>query len=172
MGMSRSAWLACPVIILVLFLMTQDVPPPTLSVEVAPAHGTDAQHLAHGTSLSVLRKAAASYFPDMFNDPKSALPDQFEQTWANPCWTWDSGAGQGGKQGVHCLPSFLILGVYQSGVRDLYSRLARHPGIAPRPATSPSFYSQVVTGLATNPIDPDTDTDTDTDTGPDPSPDY
>ena len=139
--MGRSAWLAGPATILVLFLMTRDVPPPTLSVEVAPAHGTD----THGTAtgLSVLRKAAASYFPDMFTDPKYALPAQFEQTWANPCWTWESSSGQGGKQGVHCLPSFLILGVYQSGVRDLYSRLARHPGVAPRPASSPSFYSQV-----------------------------
>ena len=179
MAMSRSVLLAGPAILLMLYLVTRDVPPPTLSVEVAPAHGTEA--VAHGTStaLSVLRKAAATYFPDMFTDAKYALPSQFEQTWANPCWTWEVGAGQGGtkgagKQGVHCLPSFLILGVYQSGVRDLYSRLARHPGIAPRPATSPSFYSQVVTGLATNPIDPDTDTDTDTDpdTGPDPSPDY
>ena len=148
MAMSRSVLLAGPAILLMLYLMTRDVPPPTLSVEVAPAHGTEAA--ARGTSLSVLRKAAATYFPDMFTDAKYALPSQFEQTWANPCWTWEVDAGQGGtkgagKQGVHCLPSFLILGVYQSGVRDLYSRLARHPGIAPRPATSPSFYSQVVT---------------------------
>ena len=151
MAMSRSVLLAGPSILLMLYLMTRDVRPPTLSVEVAPAHGT-----AHGTAqkrapLSVLRKAAATYFPDMFAEAKYALPDQFEQTWANPCWAWEAGAGgtQGGTQGagqegVHCLPSFLILGVYQSGVRDLYSRLARHPGIAPRPATSPSFYSQVM----------------------------
>ena len=33
--------------------------------------------------------------------------------------------------------------MYQSGVRDLYTRLARHPGVAHRPATSPSYYSQV-----------------------------
>ena len=44
---------------------------------------------------------------------------------------------------MHCIPSFLILGVYQSGVRDLYSRLTHHPGVAQRPATSPSYYSQV-----------------------------
>ena len=146
MAMSRSVLLAGPAILLMLYLMTRDVPPPTLSVEVAPAHGTETHGTA--TSLSVLRKAAEAYFPDMFTDAKYALPNQFEQTWANPCWTWEAGAGQGGtkgagKQGVHCLPSFLILGVYQSGVRDLYSRLARHPGVAPRPATSPSFYSQV-----------------------------
>ena len=151
--MSRSVLLAGPSILLMLYLMTRDVRPPTLSVEVAPAHGTVAQH---GTAqkrapLSVLRKAAATYFPDMFAEAKYALPDQFEQTWANPCWVWEAGGGgtQGGTQGagqegVHCLPSFLILGVYQSGVRDLYSRLARHPGVAPRPATSPSFYSQVM----------------------------
>ena len=149
MAMSRSVLLAGPVILLMLYLMTRDVRPPTLSVEVAPAHGTQASGTAQKRApLSVLRKAAATYFPDMFAEAKYALPDQFEQTWANPCWAWDAGGTQGGTQGagqegVHCLPSFLILGVYQSGVRDLYSRLARHPGIAPRPATSPSFYSQV-----------------------------
>ena len=149
MAMSRSVLLAGPAILLMLYLMTRDVRPPTLSVEVAPAHGTQARGTAQKRApLSVLRKAAATYFPDMFAEAKYALPDQFEQTWANPCWAWDAGGTQGGTQGagqegVHCLPSFLILGVYQSGVRDLYSRLARHPGIAPRPATSPSFYSQV-----------------------------
>ena len=63
-----------------------------------------------------------------------ALPARFEerQSNPNPCW--------GGK---YCLPAFLILGVYQSGVRDLYSRLLKHPGVAQRPANSPSFYSQV-----------------------------
>ena len=129
MAMSRSVLLAGPSILLMLYLMTRDVRPPTLSVEVAPAHGT-----AHGTAqkrapLSVLRKAAATYFPDMFAEAKYALPDQFEQTWANPCWTWESDVGQGG---AHGLPAFLILGVHQSGVRDLYNRLARRPGVAHR----------------------------------------
>ena len=123
----------------------QDSPQPTLSVQVAPPHGsTDESGSTAGvyqpTPLGKLRAAAKSYFPDMFNDPKFALPDQFEQTWANPCWTWESDVGKGG---AHCLPAFLILGVYQSGVRDLYNRLARHPGVAHRPATSPSYYSQV-----------------------------
>ena len=141
MAMSRSVLLAGPSILLMLYLMTRDVRPPTLSVEVAPAHGTQARGTAQKRApLSVLRKAAATYFPDMFAEAKYALPDQFEQTWANPCWTWESDGGQGG---AHGLPAFLILGVYQSGVRDLYSRLAHHPGVAPRPATSPSFYSQV-----------------------------
>ena len=62
-----------------------------------------------------------------------ALPEHFESGSRNPCW-----AGR-----KHCLPAFLILGVYQSGVRDLYGRLSNHAGIARRPATSPSFYSQV-----------------------------
>ena len=38
--------------------------------------------------------------------------------------------------------------MYQSGVRDLYTRLARPPGVAHRPATSPSYYSQGQARLA------------------------
>ena len=134
-----------------MLLVTQDSPPQTLSVQVAPPHGSTDESgstagVYHPTLLEKLRAAARSSFPDMFNDPRDAPPDQFEQTWANPCWTWESDVGQGG---AHCLPAFLILGVrYQSGVRDLYTRLARHPGVAHRPATSPSYYSQGQARLA------------------------
>ena len=50
----------------------------------------------------------------MFADGISfSLPPHFEPGNANPCWA----------DAKHCIPSFLILGVYQSGVRDLYKRI-------------------------------------------------
>ena len=117
MSAPRSAWLAGAALILLVLLVTQDSPPQTLSVQVAPPHGsTDESGSTAGvyqpTPLGKLRAAAKSYFPDMFNDPKFALPDQFEQTWANPCWTWESDVGQGG---AHGLPAFLILCPTYSG---------------------------------------------------------
>lgn len=101
------------------------VEPPVEAPDIAWLHGPP-------TPLADLRKAAAHYFPDMIDSSERALPQVFDETAVNPCW----GAS-------YCLPSFLILGVYQSGVRDLYMRLTMHSKIAPRPATSPSFYSQV-----------------------------
>ena len=98
MSPSRSAWLAGAALTLLVLLVTQDSPPQTLSVQVAPPHGsTESGSTASAyqpTPLEKLRAAAKSYFPDMFNDPKFALPDQFEQTWANPCWiVLDPGRG-------------------------------------------------------------------------------
>ena len=80
--------------------------------------------------LATVRRAAASYFPTMFGNTSIALPAAFEPG-RNPCWA------------QHCLPAFLIIGVYQSGVRDLYSRLLRHPDIVQRSVTAASYYSQV-----------------------------
>lgn len=84
------------------------------------------------TPLQVLRHAASVYFPDMFDGSSTSLPPRFVSDSRNPCWS------------THCLPSFLVLGVYQAGVRDLYQRLTHHPGVASRPANSPSYYSQVL----------------------------
>ena len=75
MSPSRSAWLAGAALILLVLLVTQDSPPQTLSVQVAPPHGsTDESGSTAGihqpTPLGKLRTAARSYFPDMFNDPK------------------------------------------------------------------------------------------------------
>ncbi len=83
------------------------------------------------TPVADARFAAKTYFKDMLDGSATALPDRFDAG-VNPCWG-----------GSYCLPAFLILGVYQSGVRDLYSRLSKHSAIAQRPANSPSFYSQV-----------------------------
>lgn len=83
------------------------------------------------TAIAAARQAAKTYFPNMFDGSAMALPERFDAG-ANPCWG-----------GAHCVPAFLLLGVYQSGVRDFYSRLQKHPGVAQRPANSPSFYSQV-----------------------------
>ena len=70
-----SAWLAGAALILLVLLVTQDSPPQTLSVQVAPPHGsTDESGSTAGghqpTPLGKLRAAATSYFPDMFNGPK------------------------------------------------------------------------------------------------------
>ena len=75
MSPPRSAWLAGAALILLVLLVTQDSPPQTLSVQVAPPHGsTDESGSTAGihqpTPLGKLRAAARSYFPDMFNDPK------------------------------------------------------------------------------------------------------
>ena len=83
------------------------------------------------TPIADARFAAKTYFKDILDGSAIALPEHFDPG-VNPCWG-----------GAYCLPAFLILGVYQSGVRDLYSRLSKHSGIAQRPANSPSFYSQV-----------------------------
>ena len=98
--------------------------PPAISAEKAWLHGPP-------TPVAKLRGAAKVYFPAMFDGSHSSLPETFEAG-QNPCWS-----------GKHCLPAFLLLGVYQSGVRDFYSRLSKHPGVAQRPANSPSYYSQV-----------------------------
>lgn len=67
------------------------------------------------TPLGALRHAATEYFPDMFDGSETALPAKFDCRAAsasappracNPCWG-----------GAHCLPSFLILGVYQASLR-------------------------------------------------------
>ena len=94
-----------------------------------------AQPAHQQTPVVVLRRAAATYFDGMIGAGSTSVPPSFEPG-HNPCWAGDAG-------GWHCLPGFLILGVYQSGVRDLYVRMARHPGVVQRPATAPSFYSQV-----------------------------
>ena len=49
--------------------------------------------------------------------------------------------------GAHGLPAFLILGVYQSGMRGLYTRIQRHPDVVQRPANSALLLWQVRAGL-------------------------
>lgn len=159
MNVPRGLWICiAPAAVLILVLATHDPNPSVVRVDVAPAHAVvppPAGALGSGpgaaasapasaastapTPLSVIQRAAKSYFPDMYNDAKYGLPDRFLPG-TNPCWDWE---WPGSGKGSHCLPSFLILGVYQSGVRDLYTRLSRHPGVAHRPANSPSYYSQV-----------------------------
>ena len=73
----------------------------------------------------------------MFESEAEAPPAAFRNVAGNPCW------GGGASTPAHCLPAFHILGVYQSGVRDLITRLMAHPAIADHPAVSPSFYSEV-----------------------------
>ena len=102
------------------------------AVRVAVPERPEIVWLHNGPTTTVeARRAAKVYFPDMFAGAESSLPDRFD-VGSNPCW---------GR--THCLPSFLILGVYQAGVRDLYTRLSKHAGVAQRSANSPSFYSQV-----------------------------
>ena len=135
--------------LVLLLLLAQSAPPAPVPVRIAsatsPVGGRAAPAAAPRavltaeeawlrqppTPLDALRRAAGVYFPEMFDGSPTALPARFDAG-ANPCW--------GGK---HCLPAFLILGVYQSGVRDFYTRLALHPGVARRAANSPSYYSQV-----------------------------
>ena len=75
MSPSCSAWLAGAALTLLVLLVTQDSPPQTLSVQVAPPHGsTDESGSTAGvhqpTPLEKFRAAAKSSFPDMFNGPK------------------------------------------------------------------------------------------------------
>ena len=100
----------------------------------APAEGalrTQTTHAPTRLPTSTLRRAAKVYVPDIL------VPDAFEK--GAPCWKEASTSTR------RCLPSFMLLGVYQSGSHDLYARLARHPAVAHNPAVSPSFYSEVHT---------------------------
>lgn len=102
--------------------LVRDTPPPAPSAAAAER-------------LRVLRGAARVY-TDVFRSPDSSPPEHFEGR--NPCW------GDGKAQ--HCLPAFYLLGVYQAGVLDLYSRLEAHPSVAKLARSSRvahSFYSQV-----------------------------
>ena len=85
--------------------------------------------------IGVLRRAAAAYVPDLISNRSLDPPMAFAPNLANPCW----GGGSGSS---HCLPAFLLLGVYQSGSHDLYARLAKHSRVVRHPATSPSFYGE------------------------------
>ncbi|KAL1524901.1 hypothetical protein AB1Y20_019779 [Prymnesium parvum] len=129
---------AAPALLLAAYLLLRGAPPPpprriTLSSAATPP--SPASAFRRPTPLPAVRAAAAAYFPAMFDGTPTALPNAFLEGDANPCW-------RVGAQ-KHCLPAFLLLGVYQAGVRDLYCRLLRHPGVARRPASSPSYYSQV-----------------------------
>ncbi|KAL3925900.1 MAG: hypothetical protein SGPRY_003544 [Prymnesium sp.] len=70
----------------------------------------------------------------MFDGQQALPPGEFKKIARNPCWY---------SQATYCLPAFLLIGVYQSGIQDLYRRLVQHEDIARRPARSPSYYSQV-----------------------------
>ena len=82
------------------------------------------------TPMATLRTAAKVYVPDI------ALPEAFDES-KQPCWLDKASATH------RCLPSFMLLGVYQSGAHDLYQRIAKHEAVARNPGLSPSFYSEV-----------------------------
>ncbi|KNC46188.1 uncharacterized protein AMSG_00307 [Thecamonas trahens ATCC 50062] len=77
-----------------------------------------------------IRAAAEAYMdvvrPEMFNSSgRAGIPDD-DDDWldgyASPCWLDDGG-------GLRCMPAFMILGVFQAGVKDVYLRMGRHPAI-------------------------------------------
>jgi len=111
------------------------------SVTAVPRKASTAVSYSPGprTPIGTLRAAARIYTPDVFRDERLAPPERFNED-VNPCW------GSSGGGAAHCLPAFHILGVYQAGCLDLYSRLEAHDGVAKLSRSSHishSFYSQV-----------------------------
>ena len=68
--------------------------------------------------LAAQLEAARRISPDLF----SQVPATFDPAFKSPCWRSDDG--------LRCLPAFMLLGVFQCGVKDLFERLARHPDVA------------------------------------------
>lgn len=60
------------------------------------------------------------YLTDM---SRTALPQEFDKSYRNPCWTDANGR-------FRCGPYFQIIGVSKCGTTDLYGRLNRHPDMA------------------------------------------
>lgn len=135
----KGAWLlsVAPALLLALWLL---VCAPSLSsrrdhpASLAPPEPRTSSYPYHPTPLHLVRHAASSYFPQMFDGQQALPPGEFKKIARNPCWY---------SQATYCLPAFLLIGVYQSGIQDLYRRLVQHEDIARRPARSPSYYSQV-----------------------------
>ena len=85
-----------------------------------------------GFTVQDAEAAAARVSPDVF----VALPSSFLSEYKAPCWRTDS-------QQLRCLPYFFILGVFQCGVRDLYSRLLFHKDVAATANSAPHFWDEV-----------------------------
>lgn len=66
-----------------------------------------------------LRHIAEALDPDL----AKAVPMIFEPAFKNPCWKDADGE-------ITCLPYFYVLGGFQSGAYNLYSRLSQHPDVA------------------------------------------
>ena len=85
-----------------------------------------------GFSVQEAEAAAARVSPDVF----AALPSSFLSGYKAPCWHTEA------KQ-LRCLPYFFILGVFQCGVRDLYSRLLLHKDVAATANPAPHFWDEI-----------------------------
>ena len=85
-------------------------------------------------ALAVYRKAAKAYVPGMFAMREPIAPPATIRPGKNPCWAK-------GKN-TRCLPAFLLLGVAQTGVRDLYARISASADIAAIPFGTGWFFTQ------------------------------
>ena len=105
--------------------------------DVAPAPASDRAHervaaAPPGVTVQEAEAAAARVSPDVF----AALPSSFLSEYKAPCWHTEA------KQ-LRCLPYFFILGVFQCGVRDLYSRLVLHKDVATTANAAPHFWDEI-----------------------------
>jgi len=101
---------------------------------VAPTQAPERDRVAAappGVTVQEAVAAAARVSPDVF----AALPPRFLSEYKTPCWRNDS-------EQLRCLPFFYILGVFQCGVRDLYSRLVLHKDVAATANPAPHFWDE------------------------------
>ncbi|KAK3268393.1 hypothetical protein CYMTET_23104 [Cymbomonas tetramitiformis] len=76
----------------------------------------------------MLRTQFEAILPEAARD----IPEEFTSEFKNPCWKADTR--------THCLPYFFILGVFQCGVKDLYSRIAQHPAVVTGNTITSNFF--------------------------------
>lgn len=95
------------------------------------------------TDAASLRRIAAWYMtvsqrPNTFNVSAGGAPphDAFLPGYRNPCWVAPNpaadalAAAPAAGRMLRCMPSFFLLGAFQSGVHDLWQRYSLHPGVA------------------------------------------
>jgi len=79
-------------------------------------------------------------------DAVGLVPDQLRSDIRNPCWTPNvttATVAARGEDWLACLPFFYVLGSFQCGWADLYSKILQHPHVVsskPRGNTGTNFY--------------------------------
>ena len=94
-----------------------------------------------GVTAEEVERSAARVSPDLF----AALPDAYLPGYKAPCWrVTPEGAPTTGEDGaLRCMPYVFILGVFQCGVRDIYSRLLMHPDVAATANAAPHWWDEI-----------------------------
>lgn len=90
-----------------------------------------------GISEALAEQGLRSLTPDV----SDALPASFDPSFKSPCWLGNA-SEPGGPPRRHCLPFYFLLGNWQSGVRDLQSRLEHHPDVVKGANAAPHFWDE------------------------------